>query len=332
MIPPPRRAGLTTSELPSCNFCTATGPQPLALRDTVELLAASKSVMAFPSWLDRTEYPFRQHSMALTDGTVNYVDEGSGEALVFVHGTPTWSFEYRHLIKALAKRYRCIAPDHLGFGLSERPGGFSYSPEAHAAVLREFVDRLGLDRFTLIVHDFGGPIGLPLALDQPSRVTRVIMLNTWAWPLDDDPKMARGARFIGGAVGRFLYRYANASLQLIMPSAYGDRKKLTAAIHAHYLNVFRDRAARVLVLHALAKSLLASRAHYQSLLDRLGALRKVPALIIWGTKDSAFLPYQLERWRSVLPNAIVAAIAGAGHWPHEEEPALVIEEIERFLQ
>ena len=288
--------------------------------------------MGFPAWLDRGQYPFKTRTIALTDGNLSYVDEGSGEALLFVHGTPTWSFEYRHLIKNLAKRYRCIAPDHLGFGLSGRPAGFAYSPEAHAVVLREFVDRLGLERFTLIVHDFGGPIGLPLAVDQPSRVARVIVMNTWAWPLDDDPKMARGARLIGGAIGRFLYRHANASLKVIMPSAYGDKSKLTAAIHAQYLNVFRERDARVQVLHTLAKSLLGSRAHYQLLLDRIGALRRMPVLIIWGMKDSAFQPYQLDRWRSLLPNAVVEPIAGAGHWPHEEEPAAVIAAMERFLK
>ena len=288
--------------------------------------------MTFPSWLDRSQYPFAAHSITLTDGAMHYVDEGSGDVLLFVHGTPTWSFEYRHLIKALAKRHRCIAPDHLGFGLSGRPPGFAYSPEAHADVLREFVDRLGLDRFTLIVHDVGGPIGLPLALDQPSRVARVILLNTWAWPLDDDPKMARGASFIATAAGRVLYRYANASLTLIMPSAYGAKKKLTKAIHAQYLNVFRDRDARVRVLHALAKALLGSRAHYQSLLDGIAALRRVPVLIIWGMKDTAFRPYQLERWRSLLPNATVVPIDGAGHWPHEEEPAAVSAAIESFLQ
>lgn len=144
--------------------------------------------------------------------------------------------------------------------------------------------------------------------------------------------MARGARFIRGAMGRFLYRYANASLRLIMPSAYGDRRKLTKDIHAQYLDVFRDRDARVLVLHALAKSLLGSRAHYQSLLDRLPGLRRVPTLIVWEMKDSAFQPYQLERWRTLLPDAEVAAIEGAGHWPHEEEPARVIAAIERFLK
>jgi haloalkane dehalogenase len=276
--------------------------------------------------------------VALRDGEMHYVDEGSGPPILFVHGTPTNSFEFRHLIAALSKRHRCIAPDHLGFGESSRPRTFPYTPQAHAAVLREFVERLGLDDFTLVVHDFGGPIGLPLITDHPSHpphslhVRRLILMNTWAWPLDDDPKMARGARFIGGAIGRFLYRYANASLRLIMPSAYGDRKKLTPEIHRRYLEVFRDRDARVRVLHALAKSLLGSRAHYQSLLGRLDRLRAMPVLIVWGMKDSAFQPYQLERWRQLLPEARVETIDGAGHWPHEEEPARVIEAIERFLK
>ena len=270
--------------------------------------------------------------IALTDGDMHYVDEGAGPPILFVHGTPTNSYEYRHLIAALSKRFRCIAPDHLGFGESSRPRSFPYTPEAHARVLREFVDRLGLQDITLVVHDFGGPIGLPLALEERSRVRRLILMNTWAWPLDDDPKMARGAKFIGGAIGRFLYRYANASLRLIMPSAYGDKKKLTKEIHRRYLDVFRDRDSRVLVLHALAKSLLGSRAHYQSLLDRIERLRAMPVLIVWGMKDSAFQPYQLERWRRLLPEAQVATIESAGHWPHEEDPALVIAALERFLK
>ena len=270
--------------------------------------------------------------IALSEGEMHYEDQGSGPVILFVHGTPTNSYEYRHLMAALSKRFRCVAPDHLGFGQSSRPQSFAYTPEAHAAVLAEFVERLGLNDITLVVHDFGGPIGLPLALATDSRVKRVVMMNTWAWPLDDDPKMARGAKFIGGAIGRFLYRYANASLRLIMPSAYGDRKKLTKEIHRKYLDVFRDRNARVLVLHALAKSLLGSRAHYQSLLDRIDSLKRMPVLIVWGMKDSAFQPYQLERWQRLLPAAQVEKIEGAGHWPHEEEPARVIEAIERFLK
>ena len=277
-------------------------------------------------------------TITLRDGEMHYVDEGSGPPILLVHGTPTNSYEYRHLIAALSKRFRCVAPDHLGFGQSSRPQSFAYTPEAHAVVLKELVERLGLEAFTLVVHDFGGPIGLPLAVGSgewgvgSGLVRQVILMNTWAWPLDDDPKMARGARLIGGGFGALFYRYANASLRLIMPSAYGDRKKLTPEIHRRYLDVFRDRDARVLVLHALAKSLLGSRAHYQALLDRLERLRSLPVLIVWGLKDSAFQPYQLERWRSLLPDARVETIDGAGHWPHEEEPARVIAAIEAFLK
>ena len=285
--------------------------------------------------------------VSLTNGRMHYLEAGAGPAILFVHGTPTNSHEFRHLIAALSATHRCIAPDHLGFGKSDRPQNFAYTPEAHADTLREFVDALGLEDFTLVVHDFGGPIGLGLAMsdpadgramsepaDGPARplASRMVIMNTWAWPLDDDPKMARGARLIGGGAGRFLYRYANASLRLIMPSAYGDKRKLTKEIHRQYLDVFRDRAARVLVLHALARALLASRAHYQSLLDRIGQLRHVPVLIVWGMKDSAFQPYQLERWQTLLPEAAVVKIEGAGHWPHEEEPAQVITAIEAFMK
>ena len=265
-------------------------------------------------------------------GRIHYEDQGSGPPILMVHGTPTCSYEYRHLIAALRSRFRCVAPDHLGFGQSDRPRGFPYTPEAHARALEEFVAKLDLRDFTLIVHDFGGPIGLPLALADHSRVSRLVIMNTFAWPLDGDPKMARGARFIGGAVGRLLYKYGNASLRLIMPSAYGDRRKLTKDIHRHYLDHFRNREDRVLVLHALAKALLDSRGHYQSLLDRLPRLSRLPVLIVWGMKDSAFQPYNLERWRQLVPHAIVEPIDGAGHWPHEEEPARVAAAIERFMK
>lgn len=281
------------------------------------------------SWVDRRRYPFASRYQPLKAGEMHYVDEGQGDVVLLVHGTPTWSFEYRHVIAGLSSRHRCIAPDHLGFGLSERPSAFAYTPEAHAAALAEFVERLGLKRFTLVVHDFGGPIGLPLALRPASPVARLVVLNSFAWPLNDD-KLAGGARIAGGPIGRFLYKYANASQKLIMPSAYGDKKKLTPAIHQQYLEVFRDREARVQVLHALARALLQSRAHYQSLLDALPSLR-VPALLLWGMKDSAFQPYQLERWHALLPHAGVVRLDASGHWPHEEEPARVVEELQRFL-
>ncbi|HUL72111.1 MAG TPA: alpha/beta fold hydrolase [Vicinamibacterales bacterium] len=276
-----------------------------------------------PAWLDLQAYPFAPRYLDLGAGWMHYVDEGRGMPVLFVHGTPTWSFEFRHLIRALSPHVRCIAPDHLGFGLSERPTRFAYTPEAHANVLREFVIRLGLDELTLVVHDFGGPIGLPLCFDPAVRVRRLVLLNTWMWPFDDDADMLRKARIAGGTVGRWLYEYANFSLRVLMPSAYGNRALLTPAIHRQYLEVFRDRKARVRVLHALARALTGSRDFYASLLAQAGALGDRPALILWGLKDSAFKPRQLARWRELLPNAKVVELADAGHWPHEEAPEVV---------
>ena len=288
--------------------------------------------MTTPSWLDRDAYPFAPHFMPLRAGRMHYVDEGSGEPILFVHGTPTWSFEYRHLIRALAPTYRCVAPDHLGFGLSERPIEFSYTPEAHAAALSEFVDRLGLDRVTLVVHDFGGPIGLPLALADRSRIARLVILNSWMWPFDDDPEMVRRGRFAAGPFGRWMYKHLNASLRLLMPSAYGDRRALTAAIHRQYLEPFRDRDARVRVLHALARALNGSRDYYARLSQQAAVLQRYPAMVMWGMKDSAFKPHQLTKWRRMLPHAEVVELPSAGHWPHEEVPGEVLAAMTRFLR
>jgi haloalkane dehalogenase len=287
---------------------------------------------AAPGWLDREAYPFRSRWSGAAGSRLHYVDEGAGDAVLFVHGTPTWSFEFRHVIAALSPTSRCIAPDHLGFGLSDRPSGGDYSPAAHARRLAAFVTRLGLDRFTLVVHDFGGPIALPLALSTPSAVQRLVLINTWMWPFDDDAGMMRRGRLAGGSLGRVLYKYANASLRLLMPSAYGDRAKLTTAIHRQYLEVFRERRARVEVLHALARAILESRSYYADLYARADRLRDLPALIIWGMKDTAFQPHQLARWQSLLPAADVCRLASAGHWPQEEDPAAVTEALTTFLE
>jgi haloalkane dehalogenase len=263
---------------------------------------------------------------------MHYVDEGAGKVILFVHGTPTWSYEWRHLIRALAPRWRCIAPDLLGFGLSDRPAGFAYTPDAHAAVLAAFVERLGLDRFTLVVHDYGGPIGLPLCLDRPERVRRLVLLNTWMWPLDDDPEIRRTARLATSATGRFLYRWCNASLRLIMPYAYGDWRKLTRAIHRQYLAPFPTPDDRERVLWALARALLGSRAYYADLWRRRERLRGRPALVLWGLRDPAFRPRHLARWTALFGHeARVVRLPGAGHWPHEEEPEAVRQELLAFL-
>jgi haloalkane dehalogenase len=269
--------------------------------------------------------------MDLSAGRIHYVDEGTGPPMLLVHGTPTWSFEYRHLIRSLAPRWRVIAPDHLGFGLSSRPESFAYTPEAHASTLREFVERLGLVRFALVVHDFGGPIGLPLCFDPRFEVTHLVLLNTWMWPINDDPRTALGIRLLAGPFGRLLYKYANTSLRLLMPTAYGDRSKLTPSIHRQYLGPFGRRKDRVLVLHALARSLAESHDYYARLWEKVEMLKGRPTLIIWGMKDRALGAQNMARWQEHLPNAHLVTLAHAGHWPHEEAPEEVATTIRTFL-
>jgi pimeloyl-ACP methyl ester carboxylesterase len=282
------------------------------------------------AWLDRETYPFTHREVALSAGRMHYIDEGRGPTLLFVHGTPSWSFEFRHLIRALATRYRCIAPDHLGFGLSERPPGFAYTPESHATVLAQFVARLGLRDVTLVVHDYGGPIGLPLALASSSIVKRLVVINSWMWPFDDDRVVRRWGRFAGSWFGKLLYRELALPLRTLMPRTFADRSKLTPAIHAHYVAPFASRRSRAQVLWPLARALLASGPFYASLEARADALANVPTSIIWGVKDPALGKRQLDHWRRLLPHAPVTKI-DAGHWPHEERPSEVVDALLRAL-
>jgi haloalkane dehalogenase len=275
-----------------------------------------------------TQFDFASRWVEVPGGQLYTVDEGKGPVLLFSHGTPTWSFEWRHLLHAFRGAYRCIAPDHLGFGRSERPAGADYSPEAHAVRFRALVEALDLREVTLVVHDYGGPFALPTAFDT-DRISRIVILNSFLWPLQDDP-LARGARIAGSPIGRWMYRWLNASLRIITPSAYGDRRKLTPEIHARYLAPFEDKQARVDVLWALARALLGSSEHYRRYVEQMPRLAHVPTLIVWGMADSAFPPRFLERWRKELPHAQVVELAGAGHWPHEEEPEAVIEAMKRW--
>ena len=284
-----------------------------------------------PAWVDREAFPFRSRFLEIAHGRrVHYVDQGEGEVLLFVHGTPTWSFEWRHCIRTLSRTHRCIAMDNLGFGLSDRPRDFDYRPESHAAVLRAFVERLKLRDVTLVVHDFGGPIGLPLALGGASVVRRLVLLNTWMWSFRDDAEMMRKGRMASGTIGRLLYRYANFSLRVLTPYAYGDRARLTPRIHQQYLAPFRDRESRERVLWPLARAILGAGRYYDSLWLMRDRLKGMSTLIVWGMKDPAFQPRLLERWRATLPQATVVRLP-VGHWPQEESPDEVARAMQDFL-
>jgi haloalkane dehalogenase len=278
-------------------------------------------------WVDRAAYPFRVRGFATPDGRLSYVDEGSGPPVVLVHGTPTWSFLWRRLVARLAAAgHRVIAPDHLGFGLSDKPPGAPYRPEDHARRLRLLLDALDLQGATLVLHDFGGPIGLAYALDHldgPNRLAGLVLLNTWGWALGGDRRLAFGARLGAGALGRLLCLRFNAEPRWLIPAVFADRRRLTPAAHRQYLAPFPDPASRA-APWALAQALLGSSAWYDGLRGALEARREalagVPALLVWGMRDPAFGPAYLARWRALLPHARVVEVGDAGHFVQEEAP------------
>ncbi len=133
-------------------------------------------------WIDRNAYPFNPNYFKLPCGKMHYVDEGkSDHVVVMVHGNPAWSFYFREIITCLSRSFRCIAPDHIGFGLSDKPFDWDYYPESHSDNFRTFLDQIDTDSITLIVQDWGGPIGLSYAIKYPEKVKSLVIMNTWMW-------------------------------------------------------------------------------------------------------------------------------------------------------
>ena len=282
-----------------------------------------------PAWLDRAAYPFASRWIEIDGARMHYVDEGHGPTVLMVHGTPTWSFLYRHLVKGLCERFRCVVPDHLGFGLSDKPAGDAYRPQDQARRLGAFVDALGLKDASLIVHDFGGPIGLAYALDHPDQVRSLVLFNTWMWSLAGDRQYERVGGLLGGRLGRFLYERLSFSVNVLFRHAVADKTRYTRAVHAQYAAPFRDPAAR----HATwiyVRELMGSSGWYDALWQRRERLAAIPALLVWGMKDPAFAKL-LPRWRAVLSQAEVVMWPKVGHAPPEERGPESAALVARFL-
>ena len=283
------------------------------------------------SWIDQTEYPFASHYLQVPAGRLHYVDEGHGAPVVMVHGNPTWSFLYRHLIKELRPAYRCVALDHMGFGLSDKPQDWSYLPADHAANLSALLDDLELRNITLVVQDWGGPIGLAYAVAHPEKVARLIIMNTWAWPVNRDWYYIAFSGFMGGPIGRQLIRRYNFFAQTIMPQAFGDKRKLTPAAHQHYLRALgapEDRTGCMI----LPRQIIASTPWLGQLWDQIAVLRDKPTLIVWGMKDIAFRAQELQQWERTFPAAQVVRLDTVGHYVQEEAAAALAGAVVPFLQ
>ncbi|MBX0334739.1 alpha/beta fold hydrolase [Pontibacter sp. HSC-14F20] len=285
--------------------------------------------MNSPKWLDRILYPFAHHTIELQSGQLHYVDEGQGEPIVFVHGTPTWSFVWRQQIKALSRTCRCIAPDHLGFGLSDKPMDFSYTPEAHAQNLEQLIDQLQLKDITLVVHDFGGPIGLSYAFRHPENVKRLIILNTWMWSLENEKQMMKISSFLNGRVGQFLYLNLGFSPRMLLPKGYHQKRHLSKVVHQHYLKPLNNSRNRMGTWH-FAVALKESGLWFASLWEQREKLRTIPKMILWGEKDKLLPLHLLEQWQQAFPEAVVKRFE-AGHFVQEEKGGEIADSIKDFI-
>jgi haloalkane dehalogenase len=223
-----------------------------------------------------------------------------------------------------------IAPDHLGFGLSEKPERAPCRPADHARRLAALIRHLDLGPVTLVGHDVGGPIGLSYAIEHPEDVDALVLFNTWMWSIADDPAIARGARVAGSWAGRLLYRHLNFPVKALMPKVVGVRRVLTPEIVRHYAAPLASPDERM-GAWACAHALLDAGPWYDWLWSQRGRLRGKPMLLLWGMKDPTFGVRYLERWRTEFPDAQVHTFPASGHFVPEEAAAEAGPLLERFV-
>lgn len=287
--------------------------------------------MSTSDWVNRELFPFTSRFLEIDGHRMHYIDEGSGPVILFSHGTPEWSFGWRDLIRGLSSQFRCIAPDLLGMGLSDKPADADYSCKAHAGRMTTFIDKLGLKDISLVANDFGLAIGLSQAIAQPENVRHICIFNGWMWRLDTDPHYFKAARMMDTWLGRVLYKNFNFPVNVVMPAAFGNRKKyLTPEIHRHYKMAWPDAASRT-ATYAFSGELLHANDWWDELWQQRHLLENKLKLIFWGLKDRFVPPYELDKWVHAFPKATVVRCPEAGHFVQEEESERMVEEIRKMF-
>lgn len=280
-------------------------------------------------WLDKSAYPFTSNYFDVSGHNLHYIDEGKGETILFVHGTPSWSFDYRKIIIKLNENYRCIAIDHIGFGLSDKPEHYDYSTLNHSKTLEKFVLAKKLDNVTLVVHDFGGPIGLNFAIKYPEKIKRLVILNSWLWSSAHDFDFLQLSKILKSPILPFLYRYFNFSSRFILPNSFGD-KKISKQLLKQYTKPFANKSQRNGTV-AFAKSLLNDQDWFEELWSNKQVIANKPTLFIWGMKDRMVKSHYLEKFQSGFTNSRTVKLESSGHFPQEEQPYLVLKAIYEFF-
>jgi pimeloyl-ACP methyl ester carboxylesterase len=298
----------------------------------VSRICPSASSMSQPPSTDakdwRRLYPFTSHSADLPGGRMHYLDEGPAAAngddaptLLFVHGNPTWSFHWRRLITALKPNYRCVAPDHIGCGLSEKPTRL-LSLEEHIENLCALVRQLDLKNITLVAQDWGGAIGLGAMQRMPERLARIVLFNTGAFPPRYIPWRIRACRI--PVIGRLAVQGANLFSVAALRMTLARRTKLDPAVAAGYLAPYDGWSNRRAV-YGFVDDIPNGPNHptWQTLAaieQGLPVFANRPIALIWGMRDWCFRPDCLDRFLEAWPRAGAHRLADVGHWVVEDAP------------
>ncbi len=269
-------------------------------------------------WVPQSLFPFENRFVELDGHRIHYVDEGTGPVLLLLHGNPTWSFLYRDIILRLRNSFRCIAPDYPGFGLSHPAPGYDFLPSSHARIIETFADSLALDNVTIMMQDWGGPIGLRFAGKHPGRVAGLVIGNTWGWPIDGDPHFERFSSLMGGRVGRVFIRRFNAFVNVMIPMNV-KRHRVPSEVMKAYRNPFPTPDSRE-PTWIFPREIRGSSAFLAQVEAGLGSLTGKPALIVWGDRDIAFKEKERQHFEEIFKAHNTVILHGAGHYIQEDAP------------
>ncbi|MGR3179058.1 MAG: alpha/beta fold hydrolase [Candidatus Anammoxibacter sp.] len=285
----------------------------------------------------KNTYPFKSHYFDLDGLRYHYIDEGKGELVVMLHGNPTWSFYYRNLVKALRHKYRIIAPDHIGCGLSDKPNDnvYSYTLAQRVKDLERLLEHIGTEsNITLILHDWGGMIGMCYATQHISAIKRIVILNTGAFHLPAGKnfpwtlKICQNA-IIGPLLVRGLNVFSLSALRFCAKQVLGDEERKA------YLAPYNSWHNRIAVLRFVQD--IPREPDHQSYdlvtktQNMLNRFDNTPMLICWGGKDFIFDQDFLKEWIRRFPNADVHRFPDAGHYVLEDAGNEIMPLVLKFL-
>jgi len=276
-----------------------------------------------PPWLDERLYPFESRYVEIDGNRVHYVDEGTGPTILFLHSGPAWSFIYRNFIVGLRDRFRCVALDYPGFGLSTAREGYGFTLAEHSETVEKFITRLDLSEVTMMVHDSGGPIGLGVAIRRPDLFEALILTDTFGWPLGDYPSVVRMLKFVSGPVFGPLSQTFNL-LPWTVANFAARRRRLSKAERAAYKEAFPTRASRRWIL-TLFRDLYAQEDYMREVEQGLKQhLKDLPVLLMYGENDPARRAGFMSRFEEIFPHHRSVVIEGEMHFPHEGAPEEMI--------